>query len=123
MCCDKNQCLQGCINYYETKQRKYICLYCSRHEKTSGRNNGNFEHNNLDGDIFFQTVDTEQKAYILGWIASDGTVSISGFVIEIHDKDQEIPEKLRDVDQSLSLSFREKRCILRVNSKKISVDC
>ena len=73
-----------CKNIYKTSYKSYfknisrnngklICLFCSRDMKFSGRNNPNCKYKNID-DNYFQQINKE-KAYLLGWIASDGCVS------------------------------------------------
>jgi len=87
---------------------KDICMYCSRHIKASGRNSKTCKYKNLD-DCFFNNIDTEYKAYMLGWIASDGHIHPSGYVIkiEIAQKDTEILETLKNrLEKSLELKYR-----------------
>ncbi|MBX3231512.1 MAG: hypothetical protein KIT84_24215 [Labilithrix sp.] len=58
--------------------------------ESSGRNNP------LDDD-FFATIDSDAKAYLLGWIASDGSIHKNGSIsIYIHQKDAYVLEQLRD---------------------------
>jgi deoxyuridine 5'-triphosphate nucleotidohydrolase len=74
---------------------KMICLQCSRKSKSSGRKNPNckykFDDNMLD------VIDTAEKAYLLGWIASDGCVHDDRIVIEIHRDDVTCLARLRDI--------------------------
>ena len=74
----------------------YMCLYCSRRVKFSGRNNPNAKYHKLD-DGMFSEIHTDDLAYVLGWIASDGTLAKSGFTIAIHKKDRSCLERIRDV--------------------------
>nr|QBM02752.1 deoxyuridine 5'-triphosphate nucleotidohydrolase [uncultured archaeon] len=61
-----------------------------------GRNNPNTKY--MIDDNFFKKVDTEQKAYLLGWIASDGNLAPNGTInISIHKKDRKCLEELRDI--------------------------
>lgn len=63
----------------------------------SGRNNPNCKYKTLD-DNFFEDINNEEKAYILGWIASDGSISENGTItIEIKNIDKEILNKMRDI--------------------------
>ena len=41
-------------------------------------------------DTFFVDVDTEAKAYLLGWIASDGAITAGTIAIFVHEKDASI---------------------------------
>lgn len=75
---------------------KIMCLFCSRKIKYTGRSNPNTRYINLN-DNFFNEVDTEAKAYLLGWIASDGTINSSGFTIAIHEKDILTLEELKNI--------------------------
>lgn len=47
-------------------------------------------------DAFFEKIDTKFKAYFLGFIASDGHISINGIDIQIHKKDMDTLIHLRD---------------------------
>src|SRR3990167_8640302 len=83
------------LRYLNNNDGKVICFFCSRKIKFSGRSNPNSKYKNLD-DKFFKIVDSEYKAYLLGWIASDGHIRNNGFEIHIHARDVEILYKLRD---------------------------
>ena len=82
----------------KNNNEKTYCLQCSRREKHSGRLNPNTKYTNID-DSFFSIIDSNDKAYLLGWIASDGTISKNGcgFNIVIHSKDMETLKSLRDI--------------------------
>ena len=84
------------LRYRTNNDNKDICLFCSRKIKSSGRLNPNTKYKDLD-DNFFKTIDTEYKAYLLGWIGSDGNIRKDGFTISINKKDIYILEKLRDI--------------------------
>lgn len=72
------------------------CMGELRKIKYMGRKNPNTKYN-LD-DNFFKEIKTEEKAYILGWIASDGSIRKNGEIsIVIKDTDKEILEKMRDI--------------------------
>lgn len=75
-------CSKKCSN--KLKEKMYM-----------GRNNPNTKYN-LD-DNFFKEIVSEDKAYLLGWIASDGTVSKNGIQISINIKDIKCLETLRDI--------------------------
>lgn len=108
--------------------RKIACLYCTR-RLFSGRNGTNSRYQ-LD-DNFFENIDTEEKAYILGWIASDGNVRKSGFCIKIHHSDRECLENIRNIickEIPITNSNRRSKNIISdivslvVNSLKMSKD-
>lgn len=104
--CEKNisdNCVKTCVRTYKdimnTKDRNdgiYMCLQCSRQLKNSGRDNPNVQYKNID-DNYFEHIDSDDKAYFLGWIASDGSITKSGFSIGIHEKDIDCLSKLRDL--------------------------
>lgn len=75
---------------------KMICVFCSRALKSTGRRNPNCVHKTLD-DAFFSEVDTEAKAYLLGWIASDGAVQPGSISLYVHEKDGSTLHHLRDL--------------------------
>jgi deoxyuridine 5'-triphosphate nucleotidohydrolase len=83
----------------ETRARnggKIVCLFCSRTLKSSGRANPNTRYRQLD-DALFADVSTEEKAYLLGWIASDGSIMQGTIALYIHRKDAALLERLRDI--------------------------
>ncbi len=85
--------------FTQTKARnggKMICLYCSRASKFTGRTNPNCRYRELD-DKLFDRVDSEAKAYLLGWIASDGSITKGRVVIAIHSDDIQALAGLRDL--------------------------
>lgn len=102
---------------------KIICLFCSRKLKFTGRTNPNTRYINLN-DNFFKNIDSEAKAYLLGWIASDGTINKSGFTIAIHEKDLSTLEQLKNIINSDTL-IKNKDTNLKsftINSKTIVQD-
>ena len=102
---------------------KVMCLFCSRRIKGSGRLNPNCKYE-MDDDIF-KSIDTEDKAYLLGWIGSDGHIGKRGFDIGIKNIDIKTLEILRDVvcpDLPISESKGRDIVHLVVNSQTISED-
>ena len=107
---------------YENNDGKIICLPCSRRTKASGRNNPNCRYKDLD-DNFFRVIDTVHKAYLLGWIASDGHIQHSGFRIGILATDRACLEQLRDIIcLDIPIALEASMVILTVNSMQISKD-
>jgi deoxyuridine 5'-triphosphate nucleotidohydrolase len=113
----------------ETKERnegKYICLQCSRTLKFSGRKNPNCKY--VFDDNFFKKINSEEKAYVLGWIASDGHVSKSGFRISINEKDLLVLKWIKDIFSVELPVYRkiysgESRMVtLQVCSQQMSMD-
>lgn len=72
-----------------------ICVYCSRKKYSSGRNNPNCKYN--INDNFFDIVDTEEKAYILGLIASDGHISSGNISIYQSNVNWQVLANVRDI--------------------------
>ncbi len=105
---------------------KIICLFCSRTLKFSGRNNPNTKYHQID-DNYFDNINSPDKAYILGWIASDGHIGKRGFKIAIHQKDIAILEYIKNkISTELPINiFKTKTsnlASLEVNSQKMSKD-
>lgn len=63
------------------------------------RVNKRLVNNNLDVD-FFKEIDSEEKAYFLGFIFADGCVSNGQFSLKIHERDIEIIHKFRELINS-----------------------
>lgn len=75
---------------------RVICEFCSRVTKSTGRNNPNTRYPDVD-DRLFERVENEAKAYLLGWIASDGAIRRGTISIYMHEKDAGTLRILRDV--------------------------
>src|SRR5690348_14894045 len=73
----------------------YICRNCTMFLQR-GRNHPCCKYKTLD-DNLMKTIDSEEKAYFLGWIASDGFIGKTIVTITIHKKDNKIIEILRDI--------------------------
>lgn len=116
------QCVDNCKNIVELEYKsamntveknggKYICLPCS---------NPNFDRN------LMEKIDTFEKAYLLGWIASDGCISPDSWAIciKIHEKDIQCLEKLRDiVCPDIEIKHVPGSYVsLTINSRKIYTD-
>ena len=74
---------------------RYICFLCSGLLKYSGRTNPNCTYN-LD-DTFLSVINTERKAYLLGWIASYGYIREGEIIVKTHKKDIELLKHFREV--------------------------
>ena len=106
----------------EKNQGKYICLPCSRFTKASGRKNPNSKYK-ID-DSMFRVVDSEEKAYLLGLIASDGSLNHNGAVtIKLHNKDIDILVKIKKIFNIDIPIFKSKDMRgICISSKKIMKD-
>ena len=69
-----------------------ICMPCSRARKT-GKDNPNCRYPDLNEGLL-ETIDTEAKAYLLGWLASDGALQKGTATLEVHRRDRVILEDL-----------------------------
>lgn len=75
---------------------KIVCAVCSRALKRTGRTNPNCRYPDLD-DRFFESIDSESKAYVLGWIASDGSVRRGTVALFVHERDRASLRAVRDL--------------------------
>lgn len=79
-------------------------------------------------EAFFETIDTEEKAYFLGFVMADGCVYIGKkgdrmLRVEIHKKDREILEKFAKALKTLRpLKYRKDYVDIRVFGRKILKD-
>lgn len=92
--------------------------------KYTGRNNPNCKFKNIN-DTMFKVIDSEEKAYFLGWVASDGSIKNSYITIEIHLKDFQVLENIKNAlfpELTVKKNRLRNRAILRVCSKEISKD-
>jgi hypothetical protein len=110
-----------------TNNGAIICRYCSFVLKYSGRNNPNTKY--LIDDNFFSNISTVEKAYLLGWIASDGHVGKFGFTITIHGNDIDCLTRLKNIicKEVPIITFYDKKykhnnVRLKINSQQISRD-
>lgn len=100
----------------------FLCLQCSRRLKFSGRSNPNARHLSLD-DALFERIDSEGKAYLLGWIASDGSISRGTIQLYIHPKDTEVVYQwLRILGTSLPIVRRPRLVGIQICSRRIVDD-
>lgn len=67
---------------------KDMCCFCFNTLTKTGKNNYNYKYSK--NEDYFHTIDTELKAYLLGWVAGDGCIKKDGLQLEIHKDDIEI---------------------------------
>lgn len=109
-------------------QDKICCLNCSRILKVShkskglGRINPNCKYKFLEDD-YLSEIDTKEKAYVLGWIASDGNLSKNGVTISI--KDKSTLEDIRDIicPELKIKSYKDNIWTLAISSRQMAIDC
>lgn len=99
------------------------CKFCQKTEEYTGRGNPNTKYY-FDDDLL-KSIDTPEKAYLLGWIASDGSIGSSGAVsISVRDYDVEILLKLRKLlDINIPITEKENMVSLTLSSSTIANDC
>lgn len=89
-----------------------------------GRNNPNTKY--MIDDNFFKTIDTAEKAYILGWIASDGTIHENGTItIQVHESDEDCMKLLSTIlSDDIDIKNHSEICqvSLRFHSKTMVTD-
>lgn len=59
---------------------------------------------------YFDTIDTEHKAYILGFIGADGNNNREGFRIELHNKDDDILIKIMEEIGECAHKCKGRKC-------------
>jgi len=72
------------------------CGNALKSKRYTGRKNPNTKYF-MTNDNMFKTIDSESKAYLLGWIASDGHISNNSTTIELNKKDLVILTYLRNI--------------------------
>ena len=70
------------------------CSSIKRQTMYLGDKNPNYKYKKNEN--LFKNIDNEFKAYILGFIASDGCLYNNSITITIHKKDRDILEKIRN---------------------------
>jgi len=122
-----------CLNIFTREKRTIVkqrartadrdfCKFCQKTEEYSGRGNPNTKY--FFDDNFLSNIDTPDKAYLLGWIASDGSIRETGICVVIRDYDIEVLKALRAiVDTNLPIAERDNKVSLTINSSKIAQDC
>jgi dUTP pyrophosphatase len=111
---------------YKQRQRtggKDFCKFCQKREEFSGRNNPNTRY--YFNDNYLENIDTPEKAYLLGWIASDGSIwqnSVSIFIKEI-DVDTLVYLKSL-ISRDLPICEKDNNLLgITINSHKFAQDC
>lgn len=70
------------------------CCYCFNSITKTGENNFNFKYQKNEN--FFENIDCELKAYLLGFIAGDGCIKKDGLNLENHVSDIEVLKLFKD---------------------------
>ena len=95
------------------------------------RNNNEYKARSIDSN-FFEKIDTEEKAYILGFIYADGCITNHALQIKVSKKDVEILEKIKmslksnhkigTYINSNGYGIGNEYCAIRMVDKKIEQD-
>jgi hypothetical protein len=99
---------------------KDCCIYCFNTLTKQGTDNYNFKYEK--DESFFDNIDSELKAYLLGWVAGDGHIKKDGLYLSVHKKDIEISNLFRDsIAPNCKQFFRDydNTVNIRINSVKI----
>jgi dUTP pyrophosphatase len=125
---------EKCLEVFERSKRailkqrgrigeKDYCKFCQKTEEFSGRKNPNAKYVLDDG--FLEVIDTPLKAYLLGWIASDGNIAKTGAItISVRDYDVSTLKRLRKiVCPDLPISEKENMVSLSISSTRMAKDC
>ena len=104
---DKN----GNEKTYKFKNYKHICKYCGKEYISCKKNqkvcskqcNGKLHYkeqlgkNNYNDKSFFNNlIDTEEKAYILGMLTADGSISSGKITLSLKEEDKYLLEKIKN---------------------------
>ena len=96
---------------------KYLCLHCFSIYNTQ-RNNSNLQ-TNID-DSMMKNINTEFKAYLLGLIASNGSINNEEIVICLDEKHWELLTKIRNkILPNINLTKLQNMISLKISSSQI----
>lgn len=99
---------------------KDCCQFCFNTLTKRGSNNYNFKYEK--DESFFDNIDSELKAYLLGWVAGDGHLKKDGLYLSVHNKDIEISNLFRDSISPNCKQFTrdyDNTVNIRINSVKL----
>lgn len=97
---------------------KDCCLKCAIKLSNSGQNNPAFKY--PKNEKFFDLINSEIKAYLLGWVASDGSIRNRTLHVELHKQDISILEIFKTkISPNAPIVKRKNRdtCYLTISSK------
>lgn len=108
------------------KNRNYCCKEClinDRERIYSGDKNPFLKYNYDRG--FLKKIDTEFKAWLLGWIASDGSIGKNSITITIDKKDEDVLNIIKyNFCENIPIKNKKNSKLLSytINSKEIMED-
>ncbi len=130
-------CSIECSNKSKIKEYSRICEYCGKnfivHNIAEINRGGNrfcssscSSRKYYVNESYFDSIDNQNKAYILGFIYADGCLSKKNeLIIKLHHKDNDILEKIKkDMDSENNIfdiiqKDRDLQRCFRINSKRI----
>lgn len=99
------------------------CRHAIKTKQYAGRKNPNCQYQ-ID-DSMFKNIDTPEKAYLLGWIGSDGSIGKNNSItISVNVKDIDILNLLKEII-CLDLQITKKNDTMRTltfNSQQMTID-
>jgi intein/homing endonuclease len=131
-------CSKNCSNKSRSIHYVKICEKCEKEFTINNiseinRGHGKYCSNSCSSrkykinEHFFEQIDSEEKAYILGFIYADGCVSKKGYelIIKLNNKDKIILEKIKNLlesDHPIKEIKKYNQSEFRIGSKKICND-
>lgn len=117
------KCYKNILIGRKTTNGKDRCIACFNSLTKTGKQNYNFKY--VKNDSFFELIDSELKAYLLGWVAGDGCLKKDGLYLSVHKKDVEICELfLKHLSPESKIKYRnyDNTANIIVNSVQIVKD-
>ena len=124
--CDYNTSTE-CKHEFTLEYKKYIkfvnktddtlsCVSCYKHAKNLNDKNIN---NLTEFNHIFDNIDSNEKAYLLGWVASNASIDENNVVIITKKYNKNILYKLNKIlfSNKLSFSYQKNTISLIINSK------
>lgn len=96
------------------------CIFCFNSLTKCGENNQNFKYKKIEN--YFENIDSEIKAYLLGWVAGDGGIKKTGLYLSVHKKDKEITDLFcNEISPDFKPFFREYDNTLNIKINSIQI--
>jgi hypothetical protein len=82
------------------------CIYCFNSSCKAGKDSHHYKYEK--DETYFDVINSDVKAYLLGWLAGDGHLKKDGLYLSIHSKDREILELFRrELNSNAPVRYRE----------------
>lgn len=108
---DDGNTLKVISELYEVNESEISFLFNKIEKKR--RDNSHSKRKYIINENYFDVVDTQEKAYILGILYADGnnTTKTHKIIISLQERDKHILEDiLREMDSNIELKFCNKKC-------------